>query len=51
MWWWIILGLGILFVLWFFKRIKKTDDLDSQISGVRSRWDDVCAKIKKMVGC
>lgn len=40
-------------VIFIFKKLfrKKEDDLDSSLSSIRSRFDGVCAKLKRMVGC
>ena len=48
--------LSVLFILFLFTKalIRKSDntlDLESRLSGVKSGWDSVCAKIKAMIGC
>lgn len=53
-WGLILLGIVVLIII-IRNKMKKQDyignSLDERLSGIRSKWDDVCAKIKHMVGC
>jgi hypothetical protein len=48
----ILIGIGIVIALIIIIKIfTKKNNLNSGITRIRSRWDDVCKKIKHMIGC